>query len=42
MRIACLHTAASNISVFDTAAKVLGIGPGVLRHEVRADLLAAV
>ncbi|SDR17784.1 hypothetical protein SAMN04490186_3803 [Pseudomonas grimontii] len=41
MRIACLHTAASNISVFDTAAKALGIGPGVLRHEVRADLLAA-
>jgi len=41
MRIACLHTAASNISVFETAAKALGIGAGVLRHEVRADLLAA-
>lgn len=41
MRIACLHTAASNISVFDAAAKALGIGADVLRHEVRADLLAA-
>ncbi|TKJ77698.1 Asp/Glu racemase [Pseudomonas sp. CFBP13509] len=41
MRIACLHTAASNISVFETAAKALGIGADVLRHEVRADLLAA-
>ena len=41
MRIACLHTAASNIAVFDTAAIALGISPGVLRHEVRADLLAA-
>lgn len=41
MRIACLHTATSNISVFDTAAKALGIDPGRLHHEVRADLLAA-
>ncbi|MFL1386167.1 aspartate/glutamate racemase family protein [Pseudomonas tritici] len=40
-RIACLHTAASNIDVFDTAAKALGIAPGVIHHEVRADLLAA-
>ncbi len=41
MRIACLHTAASNISVFDAAAQTLGLGPDVLRHEVRADLLTA-
>ncbi|ONH51117.1 hypothetical protein SAMN04490182_2485 [Pseudomonas cedrina] len=41
MRIACLHTATSNIGVFDTAAKALGIDPEVILHEVRADLLAA-
>ena len=41
MRIACLHTAASNIAVFDTAATALGISPGVLHHHVRADLLEA-
>ncbi|MDY7559835.1 aspartate/glutamate racemase family protein [Pseudomonas sp. 10B1] len=41
MRITCLHTAESNIAVFDLAAKELGIGPEILRHEVRADLLAA-
>ncbi|CRM18436.1 hypothetical protein [Pseudomonas sp. 24 E 13] len=41
MRIACLHTAQSNVAVFDSAAKALGIGPTVLQHEVRADLLAA-
>ncbi|QJI30042.1 Asp/Glu racemase [Pseudomonas sp. ADAK18] len=41
MRITCLHTAHSNIAVFDAAARTLGIGPDVLHHEVRADLLAA-
>ncbi|MBT2373201.1 aspartate/glutamate racemase family protein [Pseudomonas fluorescens] len=41
MRITCFHTAQSNIAVFDAAAKTLGIGPDVLHHEVRADLLAA-
>ncbi|MBF6031499.1 Asp/Glu racemase [Pseudomonas sp. P115] len=41
MRIACLHTAASNIAVFDVAATALGISPGVLHHDVRADLLEA-
>lgn len=41
MRITCLHTAASNITVFEAAAKALGIAPDVLHHEVRADLLAA-
>ncbi|TFY89123.1 Asp/Glu racemase [Pseudomonas kairouanensis] len=41
MRIACLHTAVSNIAVFDAAAVALGIRPSVLLHDVRADLLAA-
>lgn len=41
MRITCLHTAASNIAVFDAAAQALGIAPAILQHEVRADLLAA-
>lgn len=41
MRITCLHTAESNIAVFDSAAKELGIALDVLRHEVRADLLAS-
>lgn len=35
--IACLHTADSNVAVFDEAAGTLGL---VLRHHVRADLLA--
>lgn len=42
MRITCLHTAESNIAVFDAAATALGIGSQVLHHAVRADLLAAV
>jgi hypothetical protein len=37
MRIACLHTAASNIAIFDAAAP-LGLS---LAHRVRPDLLAA-
>ncbi|MEC9344863.1 MAG: Asp/Glu racemase [Pseudomonadota bacterium] len=37
-RIACLHTADSNINVFEAAAPGL---PVVLAHAVRADLLAA-
>lgn len=41
MRITCLHTAHSNVAVFDAAAQALGIGPDVLRHAVRPDLLAA-
>jgi hypothetical protein len=41
MRIACLHTAQSNIAVFETAAQQLGLAAGTLRHAVRADLLAA-
>lgn len=41
MNITCLHTAESNVAVFDAAAHALGIPKGVLRHEVRAELLAA-
>ncbi|MFT0474225.1 aspartate/glutamate racemase family protein [Pseudomonas antarctica] len=41
MRITCLHTAHSNVAVFDAAAEALGVAPDVLRHEVRPDLLAA-
>lgn len=37
-RVACLHTADSNIAVFDAAADGLGLS---LRHVVRSDLLAA-
>ena len=39
MRVACLHTADSNIAVFDTARRELGFDRLVLRHVVRADLL---
>ena len=39
LRIACLHTADSNIAVFETALADLGLGDGVtLSHHVRADL----
>ena len=41
MKIACLHTADSNIAVFETAAASLGLPPGILRHTVRTDLAAA-
>lgn len=41
MRIACLHTADSNIAVFDAAAKELGLTPDTLSHHSRPDLLAA-
>jgi len=42
MKIACLHTADSNIAVFNQAAALLDIPEGVLQHHVHADLLAAV
>jgi hypothetical protein len=38
VRIACLHTAASNIAVFDEAASGMDVQ---LEHHLRADLLAA-
>ena len=41
MRIACLHTAESNIEVFEAALRELGRDDVTLRHEVRADLLLA-
>lgn len=39
--IVCLHTAKSNIAVYEAAAKALGLPEGTLRHHVRADLLLA-
>ncbi|WP_341317433.1 hypothetical protein WN982_39865 [Paraburkholderia sp. IMGN_8] len=41
MRIVCLHTADSNIAVFDAAARAAGWQSLDLHHAVRADLLAA-
>jgi hypothetical protein len=41
MRIACLHTAESNIAVYEDAGIDLAIASGALRHRVRADLLSA-
>lgn len=41
MIITCLHTADSNIAVFEAAARGLELPQGVLRHAVRADLLQA-
>lgn len=41
MRIVCLHTADSNIALFDAAAGAAGFEALELAHVVRADLLAA-
>ncbi|NML99421.1 Asp/Glu racemase [Paraburkholderia sp. RP-4-7] len=41
MRIVCLHTADSNIALFDAAARAAGFEALELTHVVRADLLAA-
>jgi Asp/Glu/hydantoin racemase len=41
MRIVCVHTAQSNIGVFDRALGSIGAADVELRHVVRADLLAA-
>ncbi|AYG58481.1 aspartate/glutamate racemase family protein [Rhizobium jaguaris] len=41
MLIACLHTAESNIAIYEDAAKQLGLPAGSLHHHVRADLLFA-
>ncbi|MDP9630740.1 UNVERIFIED_ORG: hypothetical protein J2W85_002815 [Ensifer adhaerens] len=41
MIIACLHSADSNVAVFEAAARELGLAAGVLRHAVRPDLLEA-
>ena len=40
MRIACLHTAESNVAVFEAARGRLGLAEITLQHQVRADLLA--
>lgn len=41
VQIACLHTAASNVAVFDAALRMSGLTGVELRHTVRAELLAA-
>ncbi|WMY09589.1 aspartate/glutamate racemase family protein [Paraburkholderia phenoliruptrix] len=41
MRVACLHTADSNIEIFDAAAKQLNLPTDALIHAGRAELLAA-
>ena len=41
IRIACLHTAESNVAVFDAALDTLGTAGVELGHFVRTDLLAA-
>ena len=41
IRIACLHTAESNVAVFDAALDTLGTAGVELRRCVRADLLGA-
>lgn len=41
LRIACLHTAESNIATFEAARRRLRLDDVVLHHRVRADLLAA-
>ncbi len=41
IRIACLHTARTNIAVFDSAMVSAGLKDVVLAHAVREDLLAA-
>ncbi|MHB1104291.1 MAG: aspartate/glutamate racemase family protein [Devosia sp.] len=40
-RISCLHTAETNIVIFEAARRQLRLDDVVLRHRVRADLLAA-
>jgi aspartate/glutamate racemase len=40
IRLTCLHTASSNIAIFDDALTSLSVGEIELTHEVRADLLA--
>ena len=40
MHIACLHTAESNVAVFEAAGRNLDFVAGTLLHTVRADLLA--
>lgn len=39
MKIVCLHTAESNVAIYEDAAKQLGLPVDALRHHVRADLL---
>lgn len=40
LKISCLHTAQSNIAVFEAARRELKLDDVILKHRVRADLLA--
>lgn len=40
MKIACLHTAESNVAVFESAASALAIPAGALQHFVRPEFLS--
>lgn len=42
MQIACLHTADSNVDIFEKVAADLGLSPHMLQHSVRTDLLFRV
>jgi Asp/Glu/hydantoin racemase len=42
MRIACLHTAESNVAIFEASCRGMDYADVNLKHEVRADLLAQV
>ena len=41
MLLKCLHSAASNVAIFDAAARHLGLQDGTLEHMVRPELLFA-
>ncbi|MBB4302478.1 hypothetical protein GGD81_001508 [Rhodobium orientis] len=41
MLLKCLHSAASNVAIFDAAARHLGLPDGTLEHFVRPELLFA-
>ena len=41
LKISCLHSAQSNIAVFEAARRELKLDEVILKHRVRADLLAA-
>ncbi len=40
LHISCLHSAQSNIAVFEAARRTLGLDDVMLKHRVRSDLLA--
>jgi hypothetical protein len=40
LHVSCLHSAQSNIAVFEAARRTLGLDDVMLKHRVRSDLLA--